>query len=1392
MKIYFRQNRRWLLVVVAIFACIFGSSLARFAHENIRDFESRWKGKTVVIGDYRLAFSSLDLSLLSLYPHVTARGVHVYSGTDTKKNIDFSKVIFYSTWWSLLRGYLRPSSIDVDGVTLSVVHTLNHFELNNFTFDDILLPLGGYYKSSTAKEFLQSVKEISLHNLDLSWLEGKQKKVIRFSGGIDGRLLRVSSTRISFIVDLFRRGKYYHSATISGYATYENNRLVCDDYVDFLVNGLDLQAVRFFMPSSLEKIKYSGLIDFSGRVAVTDNIPSGVQGELVSHGIKISDQHFSWEEPYLAMDVGLYWGNSRFSTLYVRNIRNQKVSFGKMPQNYSINLRWTRPFSLENLQEINSVLSYVATPSLKNLFLITSRQFFPHYESVINRIPYGIVRDFNFKWHRHGNDPLWDISASVGGTPSDGFLWLKHLDEYQATILGNQDRGDISLDHATVLLDPHSLLRNVSKWKSQVSGKLFWRSDKSKEAMCFGAKSISIMSALANFNGRFEYCPDGSGQNSVKLNGTLFPKSLEFLRDHLPDAVSYPVRSWIKHSFISGSIPYADVRVSGGIDSKGNFSSHTNWYLGINLKDTSISLGNGISFTNVDGMAKINNSSLDASGSCSFGAIPVKKFRLLINDFHTDDFNSNILIQAKTSEAKVSDYAVALSSLSNVVTIPGYLVKYFKSPDFLGSLKIQNMMLSIPLWGKSDSDNFSYSIYVEGSNLRKDFAYNGSIYHLVSDRALANVCNGSYFIDFGSLLMPPKFWGKGYIAGNSLGDVAISAVSKGDIHSLFSNILGVKLPSVYLNGSFDAYVGAYRSFDTDSWNVRVDSNLVGIFSAFPEPFHKNVRNGEWPVSILYTAHDDSFSMDVFLKHKHTCLKLSYAPLDDFSKDLSNYTLSSGNLAGVSGVPSSCFSSRVVGGDHEYRLSRLVSRKEVEPAHAVLPHVNANNPSSEPNTISNNNYSGNTGSVAPAQEKDANPSSMNNGKDDANKGDVKKDDGKKDEVNKEDGKFVWDISINTAFIDQNRWISLMRAGVFGQEVGKVPYRLHIFSKKAKLGVLSVDDLAANVTISGNKILSQISSSGLSGTVNWNNDERQLSIRLDSASISNDVSGEIGESKNVIFGWPNIDLYIQSLKFNDVPVGSVKLQVVNQSDKSDVQLFAIQNDNALLEMKGQMILSGGQQINDMDFQGIFYDAGSLLSSWKQKSLIEGGSGVVYGSVSWVGSPLLWLGTSISGTVNLNLEKGEFKQINTGIGSLLGLFNLKELPRRVLLDFHDVLSSGFSFDSLVGSLQINNGILMTQGLDIRGPSSRVMVSGSANTVDRTFDMDFCVLPKVSNTFSVASVLAGFPVAGVISLVAQSIFRDPIGSLLTKSYKVVGPWSDPSIQKISEHCSISPDFKR
>lgn len=283
-------------------------------------------------------------------------------------------------------------------------------------------------------------------------------------------------------------------------------------------------------------------------------------------------------------------------------------------------------------------------------------------------------------------------------------------------------------------------------------------------------------------------------------------------------------------------------------------------------------------------------------------------------------------------------------------------------------------------------------------------------------------------------------------------------------------------------------------------------------------------------------------------------------------------------------------------------------------------------------------------------------------------------------------------------------------------------------------------------------------------------------------------------------PALDIVVEDLELRGKKMGRVEIEAINTDPTSQrsnagrewrLSKLNITVPEASFKASGKWVTSrdGTQQaITDMNFRLDVSDSGDLLNRLGTKDALRGGGGKLEGQVSWQGSPLTLHYPTLSGRFNVNIGRGQFLQAEPGVAKLLGVLSLQALPRRLLLDFRDVFSAGFAFDTIRGDVTIQQGIANTRNLQMKGVNAIVQMEGSSDIARETQNLRVLILPEVDA--GTASLLAGIalnPAIGLSTFLAQLVLKQPLSRVNTQEFSIDGTWSDPKVTKISSS-SASP----
>ena len=168
---------------------------------------------------------------------------------------------------------------------------------------------------------------------------------------------------------------------------------------------------------------------------------------------------------------------------------------------------------------------------------------------------------------------------------------------------------------------------------------------------------------------------------------------------------------------------------------------------------------------------------------------------------------------------------------------------------------------------------------------------------------------------------------------------------------------------------------------------------------------------------------------------------------------------------------------------------------------------------------------------------------------------------------------------------------------------------------------------------------------------------------------------------------------------------------------------------------------------------------------------------GQIGWAGELLNVNWPSLMGELYFKLEDGALRNVEPGAGRFVGLLSLNALPKRLFLDFGDVVREGTRFKRIRGNFIIDGEEMRTENAFMDSVSARVNIRGSTNLREKTYDQSMFIIPKVGDTLPVIGTLAAGNTVGWGLLLLQKIFNKPIEKSVEIEYKVSGSWDEPRL---------------
>ena len=276
-----------------------------------------------------------------------------------------------------------------------------------------------------------------------------------------------------------------------------------------------------------------------------------------------------------------------------------------------------------------------------------------------------------------------------------------------------------------------------------------------------------------------------------------------------------------------------------------------------------------------------------------------------------------------------------------------------------------------------------------------------------------------------------------------------------------------------------------------------------------------------------------------------------------------------------------------------------------------------------------------------------------------------------------------------------------------------------------------------------------------------------------SVSNDqIASEL----------PALAITADSYTFNGNELGRLELRAVNDAKAWRLDKLELTSPEGTLSASGLWDPSEqGAGHTRLEVKADVKDVGKYLERFGHPETVAKGTATLGGTVEWAGPVYRIDYGTLTGSLDFKAEKGQFVKVKPGVGRLLGVLSLHSLPRRMSLDFRDVFSEGFAFDSINGSAKIAQGVATTDNLAMVGPAASVAIAGKADLAKETQDLTVRVVPVLGDSVAIAAGVALLnPLIGAGALIAQRLFKDPLGQMFAFEYQVTGSWEDPKVLRV------------
>jgi uncharacterized protein (TIGR02099 family) len=266
-------------------------------------------------------------------------------------------------------------------------------------------------------------------------------------------------------------------------------------------------------------------------------------------------------------------------------------------------------------------------------------------------------------------------------------------------------------------------------------------------------------------------------------------------------------------------------------------------------------------------------------------------------------------------------------------------------------------------------------------------------------------------------------------------------------------------------------------------------------------------------------------------------------------------------------------------------------------------------------------------------------------------------------------------------------------------------------------------------------------------------------------------------------PSLDLTIDDFNWSKARLGKAKLKTKTSNNLLTIESIQFNNPQGNSITTGQWIgaTTNQQEHSNININLDVKDAGLIIANWGSQKSVEGGQGKLTANAEWDGSPFNPKYETLTGKVDLNLEKGRLLEVDTSGAQILDVLSLQSLFRFATLDLQgslgNIVSKGTSFNNINASFDIGNGVAQAKQFTMSLDQARVTMTGQINIPKQTQDLRVTIFPTIDATAGSLAAFAINPIVGLGALVGQYLITNQINRNLQSDYLIQGSWDKPEV---------------
>ncbi len=273
----------------------------------------------------------------------------------------------------------------------------------------------------------------------------------------------------------------------------------------------------------------------------------------------------------------------------------------------------------------------------------------------------------------------------------------------------------------------------------------------------------------------------------------------------------------------------------------------------------------------------------------------------------------------------------------------------------------------------------------------------------------------------------------------------------------------------------------------------------------------------------------------------------------------------------------------------------------------------------------------------------------------------------------------------------------------------------------------------------------------------------------------ASAQLFNSKAFISTLPPIDFTCMDCQYGQYDLQRLDIETSTDKGVLNISKLAIVKGKHQFNATGQWVGDEGEGESSITGRFTSDNLGALLNEYDLTSSVRDSNATVDFFADWAGGPHQFNAASLSGEVKWKMGEGHLAEVSDRGTRLLSLLSFDSIVRKLKLDFRDVFSKGFFYNSMKGTMLIESGIAYTDDTKIDGVPADLVLKGSTNLVDNTLNYNLAFTPKYTSSLPTLIAFMVNPISGIAALGLNEVFESKVISRV--HFTLTGTVNDPVI---------------